>query len=160
VVAADPVTAFSIFTGEIGAWWKPRVRHLFRKGRTGVMKFEPGSNGRLLEVYSGQDEPFEVGRVLTWIVGERLAFEWRQAGFRTGEITRVEVRFDAVENGTRITLEHYGWGSIPPASPCRHGWTGEAFASMIGIRWGDQLTFFRAYILKKRTEGRIQTGGR
>jgi hypothetical protein len=45
VVAVDPLTAFSIFTEEIDAWWKPKVRHLFRKDRTGVMKFEPGHRG-------------------------------------------------------------------------------------------------------------------
>jgi hypothetical protein len=49
VVAVDPLTAFSVFTEEIGTWWRPKVRGLFRRDRTGVMKFEPGPHGRLLE---------------------------------------------------------------------------------------------------------------
>ncbi len=146
VVAVEPALAFSIFTEEIGTWWKPRIRNLFRKDRTGVMKFEPGPGGRLLEFYpDAPDDPFEIGRVLTWIAGERLVFEWRQAGFGPGEVTQVDIRFEAVGNGTRITLEHSGWDSIPACHPSRHGATGGAFVALMGIRWGDQLTFFRAH---------------
>jgi hypothetical protein len=66
VVALDPATAFSIFTEEIGAWWQPKVRNLFSENRTGMMKFEAGPGGRLLEMYPGtQQEPFVVGRILT-----------------------------------------------------------------------------------------------
>jgi uncharacterized protein YndB with AHSA1/START domain len=146
VVAVDPVTAFSIFTEEIGAWWKPKVKPLFRRNRTGTMKFELGANGRLLEVYSdAPDEPFEVGRVLAWEPGELLAFEWRQADFGPNDVTQVEVRFQAVKNGTRVTLEHQGWETLPPEHPARHGYSGEAFTNMIGLRWGDLLTVFRAH---------------
>ncbi len=31
VVALDPVSAFAVFTGEISAWWKPKVPGLFRR---------------------------------------------------------------------------------------------------------------------------------
>ena len=97
VVAVDPATAFSVFTEEIGAWWRHKIRDLFREGRVGVMKFEPGPNGRLLETYAdAPDDPFEVGRVLSWIPGERLVFEWRQRGFGTNDVTEVDVRFEAV----------------------------------------------------------------
>lgn len=151
VVAVDPSSAFSIFTGDIGDWWKPRGQQLFRQGRTGTLQFEPGPNGRLLEVYDdAPEEPFEVGRVLEWVPGAKLSFEWRQAGFRARDVTRVEIRFEAVEGGTRITLEHRGWESIPRRSPCRHGWSGSAFSTMISARWGDQLTFLRAYVLRTR----------
>jgi uncharacterized protein YndB with AHSA1/START domain len=147
VIAVDPATAFSVFTQEIGAWWRPKIVRLFREDRAGVMKFEPGPNGRLLEVYAETpDDPFEVGRVLTWAPGERLVFEWRQRGFEANEVTEVEVRFEAAGNGTRVTLEHRGWEKIPPKHPSRHGWTGQAFVSMIGNRWGDQLTSLRALV--------------
>jgi uncharacterized protein YndB with AHSA1/START domain len=153
VIAVDPATAFAVFTEEIGAWWRPKVRDLFREGRTGVMKFEPGPNGRLVEVYADAPEDlFEVGRVLTWIPGERLVFEWRQRGFRPRDMTHVEVRFEAVEQGTRVTLEHRGWDSFPPEHPARHGWTGEAFVSMIGLRWGDQLTSLAAHLSRRHRE--------
>lgn len=84
VVALDPAAAFAVFTGEIGAWRKPRVR-LFRGDRDGTLRFEGGAGGRLVEVYGDGDAPFEVGRALAWQPGERLVFEWRQrsrCGFR------------------------------------------------------------------------------
>lgn len=146
VISVDPATAFSIFTQEIGSWWKPKARPLFREGRVGVLKFEPGPNGRLLEAYADAPcDPYEVGRVLTWIPGERLVFEWRQFGFGPNDVTRVDIRFEAVEKGTRVTLEHLGWESIPLANLSRHGWSGQAFASMLGSLWGDILTAFRAH---------------
>jgi uncharacterized protein YndB with AHSA1/START domain len=150
VISTDPVTAFSIFTEEIGLWWKPKVSHLFREGQEGVLKFDPGPNGRLLEVYAGApNDPFEVGRVLTWIPGHRLVFEWRQFGFGPNDLTRVDIRFEAEGNSTRVTLEHLGWDSIPPGNLSRHGWSGQAFASMIGVRWGDALTSLRAHVSTK-----------
>ncbi len=152
VVSVDPITAFSVFTEEIGSWWKPKVRHLFREGQPGVLKFEPGPNGRLLEVcVNAPNDPFEVGRVLTWIPGERLVFEWRQRGFGPNDLTRVDIKFEAADTGTRVTLEHLGWETIPLDNLSRNGWSGEAFASMIGVRWGDLLTFFRARVSRKRT---------
>jgi uncharacterized protein YndB with AHSA1/START domain len=146
LVAVDPLTAFSIFTEEIEAWWKPRVKDLFRKSWTGVMKFEPGPPRRLIEVYSdAPDDPFEVGRVLTWAPGERLVFEWRQGNFGESDATEIEVRFEAVEKGTRVTIEHRGWGTLPLQHPARHGYSGDAFTNMIGLRWADLLTAFRAH---------------
>ena len=153
MISVDPGTAFSIFTEEIGSWWKPKVRPLFREGQVGVLKFEPGPNGRLLEVYPGaSNDAFEVGRILTWIPGHRLAFEWRQLGFGPNDLTQVEIRFEAVENGTRVTLEHLGWESIPVGNLSRHGWSGQAFAAMIGSRWGGLLTSFRAHALVRRPD--------
>jgi uncharacterized protein YndB with AHSA1/START domain len=112
------------------------------------MKFEAGPGGRLLEEYPGsQQQPFVLGRILTWAPGERLVFEWRQSSFGPNELTKVEVRFEAVKGGTRVTLEHRGWDSFPPEHKARLGYTGEAFVSMIGLRWADLLTTFRSLCL-------------
>ncbi len=138
VVAVDPATAFDIFTGEIGIWWKPKV-DLFREGRTGLMRFE---GDRLVEAYDSGDA-FEVGRVLEWKPGENLRFEWRQGDFVAGDITEVDVRFEPATHGTRVTIEHRGWDRIAPGHPARHGYTGEAFVSMVGLRWADLLTAYR-----------------
>jgi uncharacterized protein YndB with AHSA1/START domain len=117
------------------------------------MKFEPGPNGRLLETYAdAPDDPFEVGRVLSWIPGERLVFEWRQRGFGTNDVTEVDVRFEAIATGTRVTLEHRGWDTISTKHPARPGWQGEAFVTMIGVRWGDQLTSLRAHAARNLKE--------
>ena len=139
VVAVDPATAFDLFTGGITAWWRPKVRGLFRPGRNGTLKFE---NGRLIETYD-QGEPFEIGRVLQWKPPSHLRFEWRQEGFAPGDLTEVEVSFQPATGGTRVTVNHHGWDTLAANHPTRHGYTGGAFTSMIGLRWADALTSLR-----------------
>ena len=74
LVAADPATAFELFTVEVDAWWRrgPRFRHGL--GRPSVMRFEGGEGGRLVELYTDEaGGAFEVGRVLVWKPGDRRA---------------------------------------------------------------------------------------
>lgn len=154
VVAVDPATAFAVFTEEIETWWKPRVKHLFRQDRAGKLRFQPGPSGRLIEVHDdAPSQPFEVGRVLVWEPGQRLTFEWRQGNFGPNDVTEVDVRFEAVKNGTRVTLEHRGWDKLPADHPARHGYTGDAFASMVGLRWADLLTALRSHARSSRQNG-------
>jgi uncharacterized protein YndB with AHSA1/START domain len=146
VVAADPAAAFDLFTREVDAWWRtgPRFRH--GGGRPSVMRFEGQEAGRLVEVYTdAAGGAFEVGRVLTWKPGDRLVFEWRGNNFEPGLVTEVEVRFERAEDGrTRVTLEHRGWDRVPLEHASRHGYgASNAFISMIGLYWGDQLAALR-----------------
>jgi hypothetical protein len=55
----------------------------------------------------------------------------------------VEIRFEATESGTRVTLEHRGWDALRGDHPVRHGLEGPAFTAMIGMHWGDLVTGFR-----------------
>jgi uncharacterized protein YndB with AHSA1/START domain len=152
-VAVDPAAAFEVFTEEIGAWWEnaQRRRHpdggrvsIGRgPGHAGRLRFEPGPGGRLFEVYDDAAPDFEVGRVLVWKPADRLVFEWRQGNFRAGERTEVEVRFEAVGRGTRVTLEHRGFAALPADHGTRHGLgTGEAFARMLVGFWSGMLAGF------------------
>ena len=147
VVAADPATAFELFTTEVDAWWRrgPRFRHGL--GRPSVMRFEGGEGGRLLERYTDEaGGAFEVGRVLAWKPGDRLVFEWRGNNFEPGLVTEVEVRFERDERGTRVTLEHRGWDRVPLEHASRHGYgSSDAFTSMIGLWWGDLLASLRVH---------------
>ncbi|HJS74162.1 MAG TPA: SRPBCC domain-containing protein [Vicinamibacteria bacterium] len=143
LVAVDPDTAFRIFTDEVDLWWRRGPRYRPEVSAEGTMRFEPGVGGRLLEVYE-TGNVFELGRIHAWEPGARLLFDWRARNFEPGETTVVEVRFEESGKGTRVTLEHRGWDSIPADHPARHGWTGEAFTSMIGLRWADQLVSLRA----------------
>jgi len=88
-VKLDSGTAFQEFVEELSV-------ALSHRG----MQFEPESGGRITE------GGVEIGRVLSWQPGERIALEWHPAGWQPDATTKVELRFDPVQNGTRITLEH------------------------------------------------------
>jgi hypothetical protein len=92
-VAVDPPTAFEVFTEEVAAWWRSSES----------VRFEAGVGGRVLAMTADPDaEPVEIGRVLVWEPGPRLAFSYRDE-------TEVEVRFEAADTGTRVVVEHRGF---------------------------------------------------
>jgi len=104
-VPATPARAFQAFTAEIGLWWRPNQLFQFtRRSAAGRLAFEPGEGGRFTET-AADGEVFEIGRVTAWQPGARLAFTWRQASFAPGQVTEVEIRFEAVGSETRVTVE-------------------------------------------------------
>lgn len=144
LLGVDPGGAFRLFTEEVDLWWRRGPRYRPEVNGEGAMRFEPGVGGRLLEVYhEGKGDVFELGRILVWEPGARLVFDWRARNFEPGEKTVVEVRFEREGGGTRVTLEHRGWDAIPAGHPVRHGWTGEAFSSMIGLYWAELFVSLR-----------------
>lgn len=136
-IAAPPHRTFAAFTDEIAAWW--RSNDLFRVTDTsgGVLAFEPSAPGpptRLVEV--GPDgERFTIGPVLDWDPPHRLAFGWRQATFAPGQATEVRVRFEEVEGGTRVTVEHLGWNTLPREHAARHGFPLGPFQQRLAEWW-------------------------
>src|SRR5215468_5449303 len=94
-LALAPVTAFVVFVEELAVALAQ-----------GGMDFETGADGRVTE---GE---FEVGRVIAWKPGELIQLQWHQADWKTEEVTTIEVRFELVDGGTRVTLEHRGWGGL------------------------------------------------
>ena len=84
----DPAAAFNAMVGELST-------ALLDFG----MQFEPGAQGRVMQGAT------EVGRVTSWQANEKIAMEWRGADWQPGEVTAVELRFEPVESGTRVTLE-------------------------------------------------------
>src|ERR687891_265011 len=96
-VAVEPAVAFEVFTTELDAWWGRGPRFRFVPPYAGSMRLEPGLGGRLLHVVKEAGRIFEGGRIEAWEPPSRLAFTWRLANFRPGQITRVEVRFEPVE---------------------------------------------------------------
>lgn len=108
-VPVDPATAFTAFTDEIDAWYE-RGRHSWNVPERAVgIRFD---DGRLLELHDDGDA-YEMGRVTAWEPGERLAFAYRSVHLPEGLATEVEVRFEAVPGGTRVTLEHRGLEQLP-----------------------------------------------
>jgi SAM-dependent methyltransferase len=70
------------------------------------MRFEAGIHGRVLEGAT------EVGRVICWQPHEKIVLEWHGADWHSAEVTTVELRFEAIEMGTRVTLEHPEWSRV------------------------------------------------
>ena len=48
-VRATPLRAFEAFTADIGLWWRPNGLFRFTPRSPGVMAFETGDGGRLIE---------------------------------------------------------------------------------------------------------------
>jgi ubiquinone/menaquinone biosynthesis C-methylase UbiE len=111
-------------------------------GRAGL-GFEPGATGHVDE--NGR----EVGRVVSWIPGERIALQWRPADWALEELTEAEVKFERVDGGTRLVLEQRGWGGVIGDANELTGWfAGEVAAPLLRATApqavGDWLTDRRA----------------
>ena len=98
-VAVEPLTAFKAFTDEIDSWWVRGPINFFDSGRAVAMRVEPGVGGRLLEIYDdASGDALELGRIEVWEPGARLKYR------SLVDDTEVDVRFDAVEGGTRVSV--------------------------------------------------------
>jgi uncharacterized protein YndB with AHSA1/START domain len=133
-VNATPARAFAAFTDEIGQWWRPNGLFQFTRGRSGVLSFEPGSNGRLIETYE-DGTVFVVGEVRVWDPPRRLVVTWREESFAADEMTELHVRFEQVGEQTRVTVEHFGWDTIPQRHAARHGFPLGAFQLRFAEWW-------------------------
>lgn len=137
-VRASPGRTFEVFTREIGNWWRPNGLFRFTAGRPGVLTFEPGEGGRLVERLTDGSE-FEIGRITIWRPPTELAFGWRQESFDAGQETQVRVRFEPVGEETRITVEHFGWDTVPQEHAARHGFPLQIFQLRHGEWWRELL---------------------
>jgi len=136
-VKATPERAFAVFTQEIGAWWRPHP--LFETTpRPVVLSFEPGPEGRLIETRAG-GKVFEIGRILAWEPPERLMFSWRQAAFPPNLTTEVEIRFEAVGDETRVSVEHRGFEQVPADSAARHRFPDQLLLARLAEYWQAQI---------------------
>lgn len=146
-VAVDRAAAFDVFTRETDLWWRRGFAYRIAGRNPGTLMFEPREGGRLFEAFenSSGKHVFEFGRIKAWQPPSRLVFEWRNANFKDSECTEVEVLFDEIGSGTRVTLHHRGWASLRPGHPARHGLEAAAFSRMMGMWWADQLTALREF---------------
>ncbi len=141
-VPASPERAFEAFTSEIALWWRPNGLFAFTPRAAGVLSFEPGIGGRLIETRP-DGKVFEIGRIRDWSPPGRLVFGWRQASFAPGQETEVEVRFEPVGDETRVTVEHTGWDSVPAVHVARHGFPNPVFLQRHGEWWQALLASYR-----------------
>lgn len=127
-LALKPAAAFDALTDELTS----------SLGRMGI-RFEKGPNGRVVE------GPLVVGQVVAWEPGERMALQWRAAEWNADEITEIELRFVPVDDGTRVTFEHRGWGKLLGGPDELAGWfAGEVVGSLLRAAapksFGDWIT--------------------
>ncbi len=157
-VAVTPAVAFDVFTEDVDAWWQRGPRYRFLPPYAGVLRLERGVGGRLLHLRDADDaDPFVVGHVQVWEPPERLVFSWRLPNFAPHQTTEVELRFEPVTEGTRVTLTHRGWDGVPDAHPARHGHVGRAFVLFKGHWWADVLGAAKRHAEAVRSE--VDTGG-
>ena len=140
-VKASPERAFSAFVGEIGAWWRPNGLFQTTPRAPGVLAFEAEEGGRLTETLES-GKVFEIGRILVWEPPTRLVFSWRQANFPPDLHTQVEVRFEAVGEETRVSVEHRGFDQVPEGA-ARHGFPDEVLLMRLAEWWRALLTSYR-----------------
>jgi uncharacterized protein YndB with AHSA1/START domain len=103
----------------------------------------------------GAGRVFVVGRIEVWEPPRRLALTWRGTNFAPDQSTLVDLRFEPVPEGTRVSVTHSGWDRVPPEHPARHGLAGRDFVLMRGQFWGDLLA-----AAKRLAERRPSESGR
>jgi uncharacterized protein YndB with AHSA1/START domain len=114
-VPVEPAAAFEVFTEEIDAWYG-RAPYSWNDPKRAIgIRFEPGVGGRWLEVWDETTgDGYEMGRILEWEPGVRLVMTFQSVLLPPEPRTEIDVRFDDIATGTRVTLEHRGLDQLPP----------------------------------------------
>lgn len=129
IVTLEPSAAFDIIIDELAMALKP-LR----------MQFEPAPDGRVTE------DGTEVGRVISWESGRHVLLEWHAANWKPDEVMKVELRFERVQEQTRITLETSEWERVleDHGSELAGWFAGEVMAPVLQAmgpgRFGDWVT--------------------
>jgi uncharacterized protein YndB with AHSA1/START domain len=109
-----PAEAFELFTARINSWWPTKTHSYGGEDVTGVV-FEGKPDGRLYEVTDAGERDW--GRVREWDPPHRLVLDWLiQPG------TEVEVTFAPEGPGSRVVLEHRGFGDGEARGSYDSGW--------------------------------------
>jgi uncharacterized protein YndB with AHSA1/START domain len=138
VVAVTPERAFAVFTQRMDAWW-PFQGHSIFEERSRSVEFEPRVGGLVNEI-SADGERGAWGRLLSWNPPDSFRMTWHP-GRDEATAQELDVRFVAVEGGTRVEIEHRGWEKLlDKASASRTGYDqgwGAVLAAFAGACAGD-----------------------
>jgi Activator of Hsp90 ATPase homolog 1-like protein len=152
IVAVAPDLAFDVFTRDIGRWWPLEENGVYGAGAT--VAFED----RDLVERSPAGEPTVWGTVTVWEPGRRVAFTWHP-GRPASPATQVEVTFEEIADGTRVTLTHSGWEAVEEPCGAREGYdngwpwvldrfvseTARGAAPALDLRYAEQLQVVLAH---------------
>ena len=100
VLRCDPGRAFALFTEHAGLWWPADRRHT--GDATSMIRMEAA--GRFFERASDGAE-VELGVVRLYEPANRLLLDW-YPGTGPANPTQVSVTFEAIDEGTRVTVHH------------------------------------------------------
>ena len=102
-VALSPIAVFERLVEELTR----RVRTL--AGSSGSsMRFDPGPDGRLVELRDGEETVVAIVR--EWRAGELIVLSWRSADWEHDAWADVDLRITPAGNGAHIIFEYRGWG--------------------------------------------------
>lgn len=116
LVDFPPEEAFELFTARINSWWPVRT-HSYGGEAVESVVIEPRSGGRVYEVTATGEQDW--AHVLAWEPPHRLLLDWH-IGEAHG--TEVEVRFSPDGPGSRVELEHRGFGEGTTRENYGGGW--------------------------------------
>lgn len=105
-LGVTPEHAFDLFVNSIGRWW-PLSTHSVSTTEAQDVRIDGRVGGLITEVTRDGVE-HRWGVISTYQPGERIQFSWHP-GTPEAASTQVDVRFDATDSGTRVTLLHTGW---------------------------------------------------
>ena len=123
-VKVSPERAFEVFTRDMTAWW-PLAGFSIGGDDARRIEFGTAAGDRITEY--GDDGPIGVwGTIVRWEPPNLVAFTWHP-GHEPSAATNVTVEFDAVAEGTEVTLTHADWHRHPRSTQARSsydsGWT-------------------------------------
>jgi uncharacterized protein YndB with AHSA1/START domain len=98
--------AFELFTKEFGAWW-PLAEYSVAGDEAESCTIEPWAGGRVFE-RTGTGEEHDWGSVRRWDPPSRLSLAWDPGCLGDASQT-VDVQFEEVADGTRVTVTHSSW---------------------------------------------------
>ncbi len=100
MLACQPERAFILFTEQAGLWWPADRRHT----QDAASEIRIEAAGRFFE-RSGAGVEVELGVVLIFEPARRLLLNW-YPGTGPANPTQVEIKFEAVATGSRVTVCH------------------------------------------------------
>lgn len=133
-VACGADEAFEVFVARIGVWWPKGHSASAASGHEALdVTIEPRVGGAVYEtMYDGGRNDW--GEVLVYEPGALLAMTWHP-GNNAECPTRVEVRFEAVAEGTLVELTHSGWDIWGAAADEKRGMYDGGWEFVLGERF-------------------------
>lgn len=127
-----PESAFASFTAGLAAWWPVATHSLTRRAASRCrLDAEPG--GALDEI-TPEGARHRWGTVEAVESGRRLRFSWHP-GREAQSAQWVDVRFEPVPAGCRVTLTHGGWEALGEIAPILRREYAAGWPSVLGASY-------------------------